>query len=174
MIQTSIPNIDLVTRPRHLIPGPLARLRHQQKASEILKLTYLTHVISIPCVEAVLGTSNSNSNATIRCLVNRKLLQEVVLTSSPLAPNGRVFMLTKQGLSVAQSACDREDLHDYDTRPESIRRAQLEPVMRLAFASFTNKAHQWMKLVNGLPSTVARHGDFVDEPALARQAIPQG
>lgn len=132
MIQTTIPNIELVTRPRHLIPGPLARLRHQQKASQILKLTYLTHVISIPCVQALLGTSNSNANASIRRLLGRKLVHEVALTSSQLAPNGRVFMLTRQGLSVAQSASDREDLHDYDTRPESIRRAQLEHDLTVA------------------------------------------
>lgn len=132
MIQTTIPNLELVTRPRHLIPGPLARLRHQQKASQILKLTYLSHVISIPCVQALLGTSNSNANASIRRLLGRKLMHEVALTSSQLAPNGRVFMLTKQGLSVAQSSCDRDDLHDYDTRPESIRRAQLEHDLTVA------------------------------------------
>jgi len=132
MIQTTIPNLELALRPSYLIPGPLARLLHQQKVSKILKLAYLTQVISVPCVQALLDTTNSNANATIRNLLMRRLLQEVALTSSPLAPNGRVFMLTKAGLLAAQSDCDREDLHDYDTRPESIRRAQLEHDLTVA------------------------------------------
>jgi hypothetical protein len=141
-----------------LISGPAARERHKAKRNCVLSLTHKCHVITTRVVEQLIPATPSNASRLLADLVRRGLMQQVNVKYSDLAPRGRAFMLSPEGVRlVVQDECTK--VHHYDCRPESLRHDQMNH--DLVLAEF---AANWI-----------RHGgELLQTDYMARQKNPRG
>lgn len=141
-----------------LITGPAARERHKEKRHAVLSLTHKCHVVTTRVVERVIPATSSNASRLLADLVRRGFMQQVNVKYSDLAPRGRAFMLTPEGVRLVVQN-DRAKGHQYDCRPESLKHDQMNHDLMLA-----EFAANWI-----------RHGgQLLQTDYMARQANPRG
>lgn len=141
-----------------LISGPSARQRHKDKCHTVLSLTHMCHVVTTRVVARILSATPSNASRLLSDLIRQGLLQQVNVKYCGLAPKGRAFMLTPEGVRLVVQNHEVKR-HHYDCRPESLRHDQMNHDLMLA-----EFAANWI-----------RHGgELLQTDYMARQANPRG
>ncbi|TAK93507.1 MAG: hypothetical protein EPO09_12445 [Aquabacterium sp.] len=122
------PNVNLVLdgSKSGLIAGPDARRQHQLKIDKVLHFTYLFHCVSTPVICTLLGCTNSNALRLLRGMTDKGLMHSTKLKHCEWTTNGMVFMLTARGAARAQNLHEEGEPFDYDWRPESAKKDQVE------------------------------------------------
>jgi hypothetical protein len=104
-----------------------AHARHQKRQRETKLFLLHFHTTTPPqVVSHVLGTTDSHSRQFFERLEHRKLIRCVRgAHHSPLCPTGRLWLLTSDGVRLAESFLEREP-HYYPTSLDSVRLGQVE------------------------------------------------
>lgn len=122
------PNVNLVIDEcgSGLMAGPSARRQHQLKIDKVLHFTYLFHCVSTPIISTLLSCTSSNALRLLRGMIDKGLMHSTKLKHCEWSSNGTVFLLTARGAARAQNLHEEGEPFDYDWRPESAKRDQVE------------------------------------------------
>lgn len=115
--------------PRDKLHGLTPQQRSSAKRTLVFDWIYRWHKTSAPIVQQLLGTSQRDY---LWRLSKQGLLQAV---DAPGLPIGKVWMLTKDGVTVAMEVTG--EIFDYDTRPSSIDYADLRHDLAVQRAVFS-------------------------------------
>lgn len=115
----------MARRIANLMAPHEAKALFQEKLRLLLPLVLMTRIVDAKAVALCLNLAPKVTQTVIQRLLQKKLLQAVLVPRDPELPGGRVFMLTEQAVELARRYSPVPVSHAYSVQPGELRYNQL-------------------------------------------------
>jgi len=115
----------MTRRIANLMTPHEAKALFLQKLKVLLPLVLMTRIVDARAVSLCLGLAPKVTQTFIQRLLQKRLLQAVLVPRDPELPGGRVFMLSEQGVELARRYSPVPVSHTYSVQPGELRYNQL-------------------------------------------------
>lgn len=115
----------IARRIANLMAPHEAKALFQEKLKVLLPLVLMTRIVDAKAVALCLNLAPKVTQTFIQRLLQKKLLQLVLVPRDPELPGGRVFMLTEQAVELARRYSPVPVSHAYSVQPGELRYNQL-------------------------------------------------